>query len=301
MKIPPYLKKGDTIGILCPSGFMPFDKVQTCILTLKNWGYKVVVGKTVGHQNNYFSGTDEERLDDLQCMLNDKNIKAILCARGGYGLSRIIDRIDFSLFKKNPKWIIGYSDITLLQSHINTHLKIASLHSPMAAAFNDDGFKNEYIQALQKTLKGNNQKYNCAPHSLNKTGKAAAELVGGNLSLIAHSIGTSSSFQTKNKILFLEDIGEYLYHIDRLFIQLKRSGLLKDIKGLILGGFTEMKDTIIPFGKSIDELIYDHTKHLNIPVCFHFPVGHQTENYPLKIGVKYQLEVTSKKVSLKEI
>ena len=301
MRIPPYLKKGDTIGLICPSGYMPLENVQTCVLTLKKWGYQVVVGNTVGHQNNYFSGTDEERLADLQKMLDDKNINAILCARGGYGLSRIIDKIDFTSFKKNPKWIIGYSDITLLQSHIHTNLNIASLHSPMAAAFNDGGDKNEYIKVLQKILKGSKQKYSCIAHSFNNLGKVEAELVGGNLSLIAHSIGSASSFQTKNKILFIEDIGEYLYHIDRLFVQLKRSGLLKAIKGLILGGFTDMKDTVIPFGKNIDALIYEHTKDLNIPVCFHFPVGHQTENYPLKIGVKYQLEITSKKVSLKEI
>lgn len=301
MKIPPYLKKGDAIGIVCPSGYMPLSKVQNCISTLQNWGYQVVVGKTVGLQNNYFSGTDDERLEDLQIMLNDKNIKAILCARGGYGISKIIDNIDFSFFKKNPKWIIGYSDITLLQSHIHTNLKIASLHAPMAAAFNDGAEKNEYITALQKTIKGTKQKYSCSPHAFNNLGKVEAELVGGNLSLIAHSIGSPSSFKTKNKILFLEDIGEYLYHVDRLFVQLKRSGFLNGIEGLIIGGFTDMKDTVIPYGKNMDEIIYEHTKNLKIPVCFHFPVGHQTENYPLKIGVKYRMIVTAKKVSLKEI
>ncbi len=301
MKIPAYLKKGDTIGILCPSGYMALEKVTTCISILKKWGYKVVVGKTVGLQNNYFSGTDEERLIDLQEMLDDKNINAILCARGGYGLSRIIDDINFSSFKKKPKWVIGYSDITLLQSHINTNFKIASLHSPMAAAFNDDGYKNQFIQALEKTLKGNKQKYFCTAHPRNKIGKTEAELVGGNLSLVAHSIGTSSAFETKNKILFLEDIGEYLYNIDRLLVQLNRSGMLKGLKGLIFGGFTEMKDTIMPFGKTVEEILFEHVKELNIPICFHFPVGHQTENYPLKIGVKYQFIVTNKKVSLKEI
>ena len=301
MKIPPYLKKGDTIGLLCPSGFMALDNVQTCIATLKKWRYNVIVGKTIGKKNNYFSGTDDERLEDLQNMLNDKNIHAILCARGGYGLSRIIDKIDFTSFKKNPKWIIGYSDITLLQSHICSNLKIASLHSPMAAAFNDEGFKNEYLHALQRTLNGTKQKYFCDSHHLNKTGKVEAELVGGNLNLITHAVGTASSFQTKNKILFLEDIGEYLYQIDRLLIQLKRSGLMKGVKGLIFGGFTEMKDTIIPFGKTIDELIYDQVRDLKMPICFHFPVGHQTQNYPLKVGVKYQFAVNKKRVSLKEI
>jgi len=301
MKIPPYLKKGDCIGLICPSGFMAFDKVQNCIQTLEQWGYKVVVGKTIGHQYHYFSGTDEERLADLQNMLNDKSIKAILCARGGYGLSRIIDKINFTSFKKNPKWIIGYSDITLLQSHIHTHLKIASLHSPMAAAFNDKGKTTVYVQSIAKTLKGVKQKYTCEPHEFNQSGKIEAELIGGNLSLIVHSLGTNSAYLTKNKILFIEDIGEYLYHIDRMLIQLKRSGFFKGIKGLLIGGFTEMKDTITPYGKTINEIILDQVKDLKIPICFNFPVGHQTENFPLKIGGKYELNITKKLVRLKEI
>ena len=300
MKIPSYLKKGDTIGLICPSGFMALSNVQTCMHTLEQWGYQVVVGKTLGHQHHYFSGTDEERLHDLQLMLDNSKIKAIVCARGGYGLSRIIDKINFTCFKKNPKWIIGYSDITLLQSHIHTQLKIASLHSPMAAAFNDGGAENEYIQALRKTLSGRKQKFVCPIHQYNQFGKVEGELIGGNLSLIVHSIGTSSAFNAKNKILFLEDIGEYLYHIDRMFVQLKRSGFLNGIKGLILGGFTEMKNTTIPFGKNIDAVIFDQVKDLKIPICFNFPIGHQTENYPLKVGGKYQLNVSKKLVSLKE-
>ena len=300
MIIPPYLKKGDTIGIICPAGFMAKNKVETCIETLKNWSYKVVVGNTVGNQFNYFSGTDEERLNDLQTMLDDKNIKAILCARGGYGLSRIIDSIDFRGFKKNPKWIIGYSDITLLHSHINRQLKIATMHSPMAAAFNDDGYKNEFILSLQKAIKGNKANYNCSFHHFNKTGKVTAELVGGNLCMIAHTIGTKSVYNTKNKILFIEDIGEYIYNIDRMFIQIKRIGLLENLAGLVVGGFTDLKDTTIPFGKNVYEIIQEHTKEYNYPICFDFPVGHQTENVALKIGVEYTLNIDNKKVSLKE-
>ena len=301
MIIPSYLKKGDTIGIVCPSGYMPFDKVETCIHTLKNWGYNVVVGNTVGNQFNYFSGTDEERLKDLQSMLDDTLVKAILCGRGGYGLSRIIDKINFSKLKKNPKWLIGYSDITLLHSHINKQLKIATIHSPMAAAFNDGGFENQYVISLQKALKGNKPKYTCNYHSYNKNGVATGELIGGNLCMIAHTLGTNSAFSTKNKILFLEDIGEYIYNIDRMFIQLKRAGFLKDLAGLVIGSFTDLKDTTTPFGQDVYRIIVEHIAEYDFPVAFNFPVGHQTENYALKIGVQHSLSVSKKTVSLKEI
>ena len=301
MIIPSYLKKGDTIGIICPSGYMPFEKVENCILILKKWGYKTVVGNTVGSQFNYFSGTDEQRFNDLQSMLDDASIKAILCGRGGYGLSRIIDKIIFSKFKKNPKWIIGYSDITLLHSHINKQLKIATIHSPMAAAFNDGGFENQYVLSLQKTLKGSKLKYTCNHHAYNKNGVATGELVGGNLCMIAHTLGTNSAFNTKNKILFLEDIGEYIYNIDRMFLQIKRAGFLKDLAGLIIGSFTDLKDTTTPFGKDVYGIIKEHIAEYDFPIAFNFPVGHQTENYALKVGVQYSLSVSRKTVLLKEI
>ena len=295
--IPPYLKKGDCIGIVCPSGFMPLEKAQRCINTLQKWGYKVRVGKTVGNQFNYFSGTHEERLQDLQTMLDDESVKAVLCARGGYGLSRIIDLIDFSSFKKNPKWIIGYSDVTVLEMHVLTKFRIASLHAPMAAAFNDG--ENEYLQSLQKTLSGKKMMYSCEANLLNRNGSATGELIGGNLSLIAHLVGSSSAFNTKNKILFIEDVGEYIYNIDRMMMQLKRAGMLKGLSALVVGSFTEMKDTIVPFGQSIYDLIFDKVKEYDYPVCFGFPVGHVKENYALKIGITYHLSI-SRKVSLKE-
>ena len=301
MIIPSYLKKGDTIGIVCPSGYMPLDKVETCINTLKIWGYKVVVGNTVGSQCNYFSGTDEERLNDLQSMLDDTSVKAILCGRGGYGLSRIIDKVNFSKFKKNSKWIIGYSDITLLHSHINKQLKIATIHSPMAAAFNDGGFENEFVFSLQKAIKGNKAKYSCNPHFYNKNGGATGELIGGNLCMIAHTLATNSAFSTKGKILFLEDVGEYIYNIDRMLLQLKRAGFLKDLAALIIGSFTDLKDTTIPFGKDVYSIIKEHIAEYDFPVAFGFPVGHQTENYALKIGLEYSLNINKKTVSLKEI
>ena len=299
IKIPPYLKKGDTIGITCPAGFMAKEKAQTCIDTLQRWGYQVMVGKTLDSNSaNYFSGTDEERRDELQAMLDNTNINAILCGRGGYGVGRIIDELDFTKFKKKPKWIIGFSDITVLHSHIYTNVKIASLHAPMAAAFNEG--ENEFIQSLQKALAGKKATYKLSLHPFNKNGTAIGELVGGNLSLLAHLTGTSSDINTKNKILFIEDIGEQIYSIDRMLYQLKRSGKLDNLAGLIIGGFTDIKDTDRPFGKTVYEVIQEIVAAYNYPVCFNFPVSHGKENYALKVGVKYELKVTNKAVQLKE-
>lgn len=298
---PPYLKKGDTIGIVCPSGFMPAENAATCIKTLENWGFKVKVGKTLGNQFHYFSGTDKERIDDLQKMLNDNSIKAILCGRGGYGLSRMIDDLDFQKFKKHPKWIIGFSDITVLHAHIYQHYQIATLHAPMAAAFNNDGYKNEYVQSLKNALLGIESNYTCASHSFNKNGTAEGDLIGGNLALIAHLVGSHSSYKTRHKILFLEDVGEYIYNVDRMMIQLKRAEFFKHLKGLIIGGFTDMKDTTTPFGQDVYTMINSHVKDLKIPICFGFPVSHETENVALKVGVKHQLTVNNQGCILKEI
>lgn len=298
--IPPYLNPGDTIGILCPAGFMPLEKARTCIETLITWGYKVVTGKTLGHQDNYFAGSDEERLEDFQQMLDDASIKAIFCARGGYGTGRIIDRLHFKKFRENPKWIIGFSDITVIQSHIYRHYKIASLHAPMAAAFNDDEHKNQYVQSLRDALSGRKANYSAEGNILNQSGRTSGILVGGNLSLLAHLIGTSSDIKTKNKILFIEDIGEYIYNVDRMMYQLKRSGKLEDLKGLIVGRFSDMKDTTTPFGQTTEQVIKEIVKDYDYPVCFQFPVSHDKENYALKIGVKYKLKVTATSVELKE-
>jgi muramoyltetrapeptide carboxypeptidase len=299
--IPPYLNTGDTIGILCPSGYMSYERASAAIETLVGWGFNVVPGKTLGKQFNYFSGTDRERLNDLQQMMDDENIKAIFCARGGYGLGRIIDMLSFKKFKKHPKWIIGYSDVTVLQLHLFSNYKIASLHAPMAAAFNDGEFNNQYIQSLHDTIVGRKANYTSTGNVFNQKGKASGILVGGNLSQVAHLIGTSSDIKTKNKILFIEDVGEYIYNIDRMMYQLKRSGKLDDLSGLIVGKFTEMKDTGIPFGQRPDEVIRDIVKDYDYPVCFNFPVSHEKENYALKIGMKYRLTVSRASTELKEV
>jgi muramoyltetrapeptide carboxypeptidase len=290
--IPPYLKKGDTIGIVAPASFMPVEKMQTCVDTLDSWGYTVQLGETT-HSNsqNYFSGTDDERLNDFQQMLDDKSIKAILCARGGYGTSRIIDRINFKKFKKHPKWIIGFSDITVLHSHIFSNYKIASLHAPMAAAFNEGEFTNPYVESLKNALEGNPSHYECPAHAFNNAGEKKGILVGGNLSLLCHLIGTDSDIKTKDKILFLEDVGEYLYNVDRMMLQLKRTGKLDKLAGLIIGGFTDNKDTERLFGKSVYDIIYEQVNKYDYPICFGFPVSHEKENYALKIGESYTLHV----------
>jgi muramoyltetrapeptide carboxypeptidase len=299
--IPPYLKKGDTIGILCPSGYMPYDKAETCIQVLQQWGYKVKVGNTLGHQFHYFSGTPEERLADLQQMLDDDSVQAILCARGGYGLTHLIDQIDFKKFKRRPKWLIGFSDITIIHAHVLRQLNIATLHAPMAAAFNDGEYNNEFVQSLKKAIAGKPSSYSCAPHIYNNPGTATGELVGGNLALLAHLLGTPSDVKTAGKILFIEDVGEYIYNVDRMLYQLQRAGKLDKLTGLIIGGFTDMKDTTISFGKTVDEAIHDIVKRYDFPIAFHFPVSHERENYALKIGVQHQLKVTKGKVTLKEI
>ncbi len=302
MTLPPYLKKGDTIGITCPAGYMDYAKAQTCIDTLQSWGYTVMVGKTLGSKSKtYFSGTDDERADELQAMLDDESIKAILCGRGGYGVGRIIEKLNFLKFQNSPKWVIGFSDITVLHSHINKNLKIATLHAPMAAAFNDNGYKNEYILSLKNAIIGKKANYTCKPFTLNKIGKANGKLIGGNLSLLAHLIGTKSDIKTKNKILFLEDIGEQLYNVDRMLYQLKRNGKLENLAGLILGGFTDCKDTDRPFGKKIDQILSEVIGEVTYPVCYHFPVSHNKENVALKCGAAYEFTVTSKIVRLKEL
>jgi muramoyltetrapeptide carboxypeptidase len=300
-RIPPYLQKGDTIGVVCPAGYMSLEKAQSCIHTLQEWGYAIKTGKTLGSDSqNYFSGTDQERLEDFQQMLDDDEVKAILCARGGYGTGRIIDSLDFKKFKKKPKWIIGFSDITLLHAHIFSNYKIAGLHAPMAAAFNSEDQADVFLQSLKNALEGRKMKYQIAAHEFNKKGEVVGELVGGNLAILAHLVGSSSEFKTKGKILFLEDTGEYLYNVDRMLYQLSRTGKFDKLGGMILGNFTENKDTERPFGKSAYEIIHDIVKRYDFPVCFNFPVGHVKENYSLKIGLGHKLKIGKNKVSLEE-
>ncbi|HEY4155111.1 MAG TPA: LD-carboxypeptidase [Puia sp.] len=300
-EIPPYLSPGDTIGMVCPAGYMAAENTVQCRTTLEQWGFRVKTGKTIGGKSaNYFSGTDEERLDDLQEMLDDESVKAILFGRGGYGVGRIIDRISFKRFRKTPKWIMGYSDITLLHAHIYANYGIATAHSPMAAAFNDPQQPNPYTQSIYDLLTGERYSRTCDAHAFNRKGETKGILIGGNLTLLAHAVGGPSDIKTRGSLLFLEDIGEYLYNIDRMMYQLKRAGKLHKPEGIIIGSFTDCKDTERPFGKSAYEIIRDILDEFDYPVCFGFPVGHDTENYALKCGVEYKLKVTNSKVTLVE-
>ncbi|HUQ65289.1 MAG TPA: LD-carboxypeptidase [Flavitalea sp.] len=298
---PPYLKPGDTIGLVCPGGYMSTEKVESCLTTLQQWGYQVKVGNTVGSASlNYFSGTDEERLHDLQQMMDDKSVQAIMCARGGYGITRIVDKIDFKKFIDQPKWIIGFSDVTILLNHIYSNYGISCLHGPMAGAFNDPEQHNKYLISLRKVLEGRKISYQSDVHPFNKKGEAVGELIGGNLALLSHAVGTDSDIKTKGKILFIEDVGEYLYNIDRMMYQLKRAGKFKKLAGLIVGGLTDMKDTERPFGQSAEEIIRDAVSDHDFPVCFGFSVSHGKENFAVKTGVGYKLKVGKSGVSLKE-
>ncbi|MFZ9146464.1 MAG: S66 peptidase family protein [Sediminibacterium sp.] len=296
---PSHLKQGDLIGMVCPAGAIPIERVQTCVQTLEAWGYKVAIGKTVGGKHYTFSGTDAQRAEDLQIMLDNPEVKAIICARGGYGLSKIIDQINFTKFIAQPKWVIGFSDITVLHAAIH-QLGIASIHGPMAAAFNKGVEGEPYIQSIKDVLEGRPTHFEVGPHDSNQIGVATAPLVGGNLCLIAHLIGSKYSLDTKDKILFLEDTTEHHYNLDRMLIQLKNAGLLSNIKGLIVGGFTSLKDEWTDIGQDIVSMVQSYVTDKTIPIAFDFPISHELPNYAVKEGVEYYFEVTEKGVLLKE-
>ena len=292
MVFPPFLKTGSVVGITCPAGYVSQERVAYCIEVLKRWGFEVKLGRTIGTGEFYFSGTDSERLADLQDMLDDPKIDAILTGRGGYGVSRIIDSLDFTGFLQHPKWVCGFSDITVLHSHLQARYGMASLHSPMCGAFKPERENEPYLKTLYTALTGGGLSYTTQPSEHNRHGEAEGQLTGGNLSLLAHLTGSASQADTAGKILFIEDIDEYLYQVDRMLLNLKRSGQLSNIKGLIVGQFTDMKDTERPFGQSLQEIILDKVKEYTIPVCFNFPTGHEDINHTLTLGAVHKLTVT---------
>lgn len=296
---PQNLQPGDLIGMVCPSGTIALDKVQKCVETLTGWGYQVKLGNTVGGKYFTYAGTDEARRQDLQAMLDDPKVKAVICGRGGYGLSRIIDKIDFSLFNQSPKWVIGFSDITILHAAIQKQ-GCMSIHGPMAAAFNKGEEGAPYIQAIHEIVRGCKTSYQAPAHAFNKIGKVTAPVVGGNLCLIAHLIGSNISFDTKGKIVFIEDIGEFHYNLDRMVLQIKKAGLLNNLAGLVVGGFSEMRDEPTDIGASAYEIIQSHIKAFDYPVCYDFPISHALQNYPIKEGGTYSLLVEEQQVCLQE-
>lgn len=288
---PPYLQPGSVIGITCPAGFLPREKALACTVFLEKHGFRVKGGATVGSEHFYFSGNDEARLTDLQAMLDDPEVSAILMGRGGYGLSRIVDDLDWTLFLEKPKWIWGFSDITVLHSHIQQQLGIATLHAPMCAAFHPDTENAAHILATLDAISGKPLRYQTLPHSINRAGRAEGILTGGNLALLAHLTGSPSQVDTDGKILFIEDIGEYRYNLDRMLLNLKRSGQLRNLAGLVVGDFTDTQDTTRPFGQEVEDIIGDKVSAYNYPVLAGLPVGHSEINFPLRLGQMHRMEV----------
>jgi len=289
MIIPVNLKEGDTIGIVSPAGKVNADYVVKATKTLENWGYKVVVGKNCMMSHYQYAGSDEERLSDFQKMLDAEYIRAIICSRGGYGSIRLLHRLDFSKFMENPKWIVGFSDITVFHSALH-NLNVCSVHGPMTKHLAENPDSESAIK-LNEILKLGTTNYIISGHRLNKRGSCKGKIIGGNLAILTSLIGTDYDFNPDGKILFIEDIGEYLYRIDRMMWQLKLAGKLKSLAGLIIGQFSDLKDNDSPFGKNAYEIISEHINQYTYPVCFGFPAGHEDINLPLLLNSEIVLEI----------
>jgi muramoyltetrapeptide carboxypeptidase len=304
--VPPPLKKGDTIAVTCPAGFITVEEVQPAIRIMESWGFKVRLGNTVGKKDFSFGGTDEERAMDFQRLMDDPSVRAIMCARGGYGVTRMIDRLRFNGLKERPKWIIGFSDVTALHAQLARFAPMISIHSKMCNSFPDnwesaDPVVQETIMSIRQALTGTRMKYQAKPEEFNRAGVGEGILVGGNLSILCHLMGTSSEMQTDGRILFLEETGEYLYSLDRMFVQLKRTGKLNKLAGLIIGGFRiKPDDPGEEFGRTLYEIVREKTSGSSYPICFNFPVGHQKNNFALKCGAVHSLTVRADQVELVE-
>ncbi len=292
---PPYLKKGDKVAITCPAKKLPAPMTDAVKL-LESWGLEVILGETVNASFHQFAGDDELRAKDLQRFIDDDSIKAIFAARGGYGTVRMIDKVDFSHFAQNPKWIVGFSDITVLHTHLFNNFHTQSIHGQMPVNIPDASAKS--LQTLKKALFGEELQYHFDSHHLNRSGNAEGILIGGNLSLLVSVSNSVSDVNYEEKILFIEDVGEYLYSIDRMIRMLDRSGKLKQLKGLIVGGFSEIKDNEIPFGQTVNEIIMDVVGKYGYPVCFDFPAGHIPGNCSIILGRRINLAVDDSHVKV---
>ncbi|MDD4150428.1 MAG: LD-carboxypeptidase [Bacteroidales bacterium] len=293
---PNYLVKGDKIIITSPAGRVNKESVDKCVSDLMNFGFSVEVTKHCTSNYYNYSATDEIRLEELQSALDNKEAAAIMCSRGGYGTGRILDKLDFYGMTNYPKWLIGFSDITHLHLKLNK-LCIMSIHGAMTKSFSLSEDK-ESVRSLINVLQGDKISYSYSTNNLNRVGETKAQLVGGNLSIIYGMQGTPYEIDTNNKILLIEDLNEYLYHLDRIMINLKLSGKLAGLRGLLVGGFTDMKDNQNPFGKNAYEIIHEHIADYDFPVCFNFPVGHISNNQSIIIGATYKFSVSSEKVIL---
>jgi muramoyltetrapeptide carboxypeptidase len=294
--IPPYLQPGDEVAILSPASFPPTENWKKGVEVLESWGLRVRNAPNYLARHFGLGGTDEERLSDLQQMLDDPSIKAIFPIRGGYGSSRLLDSLDFSEFISSPKWIVGFSDITALLCELDS-IGFASIHGPMPHNFCQKGGESA-LQNLHSALFEGTLSIAAPSHALNRLGEATAEIIGGNLSLLCHLVGSSSFASTEGKILFIEEVGERLYHVDRMLLQLKRAGYFQNLSGLILGGFTDCNEASLRIGKSAYELVAEHTASYDFPIVFDFPAGHIPNNQPLLFGAKSNLLVNAKEVQL---
>jgi muramoyltetrapeptide carboxypeptidase len=295
MIIPPLLQHGDKIAIVAPAGKLERNSLDKAVSTLSSWGLDVHLGKSVYKGHNYFSGTDAERLFDLQEAFDDPSIKVILTGRGGYGVTRILQKINFERIINKPKWVIGFSDITALHLQLQQH-NIASIHGPMAASFTNSSGKNS-IEAMKKILFNGGSEITSTGECI-RPGQVIAEITGGNLSLIVDSLGTINEIDTHNKLLFLEEVGEKTYRIDRMLHQLYRAGKLDQITGLVIGHFTEIDEGRTPFGDSWKECIMNLTREYDYPVSFGWNIGHEPANFPIVMGGNYKLEATVAESSL---
>lgn len=298
MITPPALKPGDTVAIVAPGRKVSPTEMEPAINLLKTWGLNVITGSHLFGSCDQYSGTDDERSSDMQMMLDDDSVKAILCARGGYGTVKIIDMLNFDTFCQKPKWIAGYSDATVLLSHIQSNLGIETIHGTMPINFPPDRSENDSTRSLHDALFGVSPSYSLAPSPLNRAGHAEGELTGGNLSILYALNGTPSDVNYEGKILFIEDLDEYLYHIDRMMMTLKRTGKLSGLAGLVVGGMTRMNDNAIPFGKTAEEIVTEAVAEYDYPVCFGFPAGHMEQNMALIMGRNVSLDVRADGVTL---
>lgn len=294
---PPYLKAGDTVAIVAPSGILKnkLEAINQARTLLKSWGLHTVVGKNVFNKANHFAGTDDERCEDFQRALDDPTISAILCARGGYGTVRILDNLDYTKFKKHPKWLIGYSDITALHNQFHNE-GFESLHAMMCTSMQDDLDEiKETILTFKDAIFGQSLNYTLEGSKYNKTGNSSGVLVGGNLTLLHTMLGSKTSIDTSDKILFIEEIGEYKYHIDRMLQSLKRAGYFDNCKGVIVGDMSNIRKNTTPWGTSIEQLILDALVNYNFPIAFGMPAGHEDDNRALILGRTIKLTVTKDK------
>lgn len=293
---PTFLQKGDTVAIVSTARKISEVEIKPALQLLENWGLKYVLGKTIGAEENQFAGSDDLRAADFQEMLDDPKIRAIWCARGGYGTVRIIDKLDFSKFKKNPKWIIGYSDITVLHSHIH-NFGIETLHAQMCLEIQNK--TAETSESIRKVLFGKDYTIEMGrTDSFASLGILKGELIGGNLSVLYSLCGSASKMNTEGKILFIEDLDEMLYHVDRMMMNLKRSGYLKNLKALVIGGMTEMKDNKVYFGRTAEEIIIDLVKEYNYPVITNFPAGHIMDNKALILGREIKIDIQQSQIKI---